>query len=219
MTNKTYIDTLKFKFRDLERDSLKVTTIKSGTLNFNEDFEIGGNVPFEKIDEAYIKIIDKDSIEVPFTTVFEELENKYSFKFEREEASNYKIQMLPNAVEDFFGEVNDTLNFNVKTKTFADYTNIRVRLENAEYPVIVQLTTEKGEVKYEQFAKEEQLFDFKNLEPNKYYIRVIFDANGNQKWDTGNFLLQQQPERISYAKGLIDGRAGWDYPEEVFTLD
>ena len=48
---------------------------------------------------------------------------------------------------------------------------------------------------------------------------MIFDANGNQKWDTGNFLLQQQPERISYAKGLIDGRAGWDYPEEVFTLD
>jgi len=74
-------------------------------------------------------------------------------------------------------------------------------------------------MKYEQFATEDRLFDFRNLNAGKYYIRVIFDTNGNQKWDSGNFLLQRQPERVSYAKGLIDGRAGWDYPGEVFILD
>lgn len=217
--NKMYVDTLTHKFRDLDKDSLIIKSVQSATLNFIDDFELEGTVPFVKIDESQVTILDQDSLEVPFSTSFDKLNNKYSFKFEKKESHKYNIQLLPNTFEDFFGNVNDTLNYALRTKNFADYTNIRIRLENAVYPVIVQLTTEKGEVKYEQFATEEQLFDFKNLEPNMYYIRVIFDTNGNQKWDSGNFLLQRQPERVSYAKGLIDGRAGWDYPEEVFTLD
>jgi uncharacterized protein (DUF2141 family) len=219
ITNKTFIDTLTHKFRDIDKDSLTIKAVQSGTINFIDDFMLEASIPFEKIDENQIAILDQDSINVPFTTSFDQLKNRYSFKFEKKESTRYNIRMLPNTFEDFFGNVNDTLNYALRTKNFADYTNIRVRLENAVYPVIVQLTTEKGEVKYEQFATEEQLFDFKYLDPNKYYIRVIYDTNGNQKWDSGNFLLQRQPERVSYAKGLIDGRAGWDYPEEVFTLD
>lgn len=219
VTNKTFVDTLTHKFRDIDKDSLVIRALQSGTLNFTEDLIIEGSIPFVKIDEKQVTILDQDSILVPFTTSFDELNNNYQFKFEKKESDKYSIQMLPNTFEDFFGNVNDTLNYSARTKTLADYTNIRVRLENAVYPVIVQLTTEKGEVKYEQFATEERLFDFKNLEPSMYYIRVIYDTNGNQKWDSGNFLLQKQPERVSYAKGLIDGRAGWDYPEEVFKLD
>jgi len=217
--NKTFVDTLTHKFRDIEKDSLTIKAIQSGTLNFIDDFMLEGSVPFVKIDENQVTILDKDSIRVPFTTSFDKLKNLYSFKFEKKESNNYNIQMLPSTFEDFFGNVNDTLSYALRTKTFADYTNIRVRLENAVYPVIVQLTTENGEVKYEQFATKEQLFDFKNLDPSMYYIRVVYDTNGNQKWDSGNFLLQKQPERVSYAKGLIDGRAGWDYPDEVFILD
>lgn len=219
VTNKTFVDTLTHKFRDLENDSLVIKPVQSSTLNFTEDFILEGTVPFTKVDETQVAILDKDSIIIPFTTSFDELNNRYHFKFEKKESDKYDIQMLPNTFEDFFGNVNDTLNYSLRTKNFADYTNIRVRLENAVYPVIVQLTDEKGEVKYEQFATEPRLFDFKNLDPNKYYIRVIYDSNGNQKWDSGNFLLQRQAERVSYANRLYDGRAGWDYPEEVFILD
>ncbi|WP_299225401.1 Ig-like domain-containing protein [uncultured Psychroserpens sp.] len=219
ITNKTFTDTLNHKFREIERDSLVIRAEQSGTLNFRDDFTLEGTIPFTKINTQYISILDQDSLRVPYTTSFDTLKNSYSFKFDKTESNKYIIQLLPNALEDFFGNVNDTLNFSLRTKTFADYTNIRVKLENAVYPVIVQLTDEQGEVKYEQFATEPRLFDFKNINPNKYYIRVVYDTNGNQKWDSGNYLLQLQPERVSYAKGLIDGRAGWDYPEEVFTLD
>jgi len=217
--NKTFVDTLTHKFRDIDKDSLIIKAMQSASVNFIDDFTVEGTIPFVKIDESQVTILDKDSLEVPFTTSFDKLNNRYSFNFEKKESDKYNIEMLPSTFEDFFGNVNDTLNYSLRTKTFADYTNIRVRLVNAVYPVIVQLTSEKGVVKYEQFATEERLFDFKNLDPSMYYIRVIYDTNGNQKWDSGNFLLQRQPERVSYAEGLIDGRAGWDYPEEVFTLD
>ena len=106
----------------------------------------------------------------------------------KENPTRYKVQILPEALIDFFGNTNDTLNYNVRTKTFADYANMRVTLVNATYPVIVQLTDENGIVKYEQFSEAPQVFDFKSIEPNNYFLRVIYDSNNNKKWDSGNYL-------------------------------
>lgn len=216
--NKTYIDTLKLKFRSIEKDSLVINSSTSGALNFNDDFKIDANIPLVSIDEKLITILDKDSIKVPFKTTFSTLENSYAFQFEKQESQTYKIQMLPNAFKDFFGNVNDTLNYSVRTKTLADYSNVRVTLKNAVYPVIVQLTNEKGDVKRELFATEPQVFDFTNLDPGSYYLRVVFDTNGNQKWDSGNYLKKIQPERISHDTAIIDARANWD-PIIEFILE
>ena len=215
--NKSYIDTLAHRFRQIDKDTLVVKAVTSGTLNFDEDFGITATVPIEKFNKNLITILDKDSLNVPFESSYRALENIYDFKFEKKESENYKITMLPGAIEDFFGNVNDTLNFAARTKTYADYSNMRVTLKNVTYPLIVQLMSENEEVKYEQFATEEQLFDFRNLTPGKYYLRVIFDSNGNQKWDSGNYLEQRQAERIGYYPDLIDARANWD-PIIEFTL-
>jgi uncharacterized protein (DUF2141 family) len=69
----------------------------------------------------------------------------------------------------------------------------------------------------EVYGERNQSFDFDNLSPSKYYIRVIYDTNKNGKWDTGNYLKKIQPERISYSKEMIDVRANWDIVE-TFTL-
>ena len=216
--NKTYIDTIKHRFRTIDKDTLVVKTTSSGTLRFNEDFSFTATVPLEKLDKNLITILNKDSLNVPFESTYSKLDNTYSFQFEKIESETYKIEMLPNALEDFFGNVNDTLNFTARTKTLSDYSNIRVTLNNAKYPIIVQLTDDKGAVKYEQFATEDRLFDFRNVNPGTYYLRTIFDTNGNEKWDSGSFLKQQQAERVSHWPDLIDGRAGWDQIVN-FTLE
>ena len=216
--NKTYIDTLNHRFRTIDKDSLVVNLKSSSTLNFNDDLIISANIPFERIDKNQITILDKDSLNVPFETSFNRFENRYSFQFEKNQSNTYKVQLLPGALEDFFGNVNDTLNYTAKTKTYADYSNIRITLRNASYPVVVQLMSESGEVKYEKAASEEQLFDFRSINPGKYYLRVVFDANENQKWDSGSYLKQRQPERISYYPELIDARANWD-PVIEFILE
>ena len=208
--NKTYSDTLIHKFRDLEKDSLTIKAVTGGTLNFKEDFILTGTVPFENFDESRITILNKDSLEVDFTTTYSEIENHFNISFEKEESQKYAISILPNAIEDFFGNVNDTINLSVRTKPLADYSNMRVTLINADYPMILQLVSDNGEVKYEKYTTEPKLIDFQNLAPGSYYLRAIFDANENKKWDTGDFLNQTQPERISYYPEPIDARAGWD---------
>ena len=107
----------------------------------------------------------------------------------------------------------------VKTKknnfdSAADYGNLRMVLGgDVTYPVIVQLTNEKGEVQREIIASESQIFEFNNLDPGNYVARVILDKNGNGKLDTGNYLKKIQPEKVSYYPGVIEIRANWEKEE------
>lgn len=215
--NRTFTDTLKHRFRDLKVDSLNIRAVVNGTVNYDDDFLIEGNVPFDKLDRSKVSIIDKDSLNIDFITEFDTLKNSYRFTFDKSEANAYKIQLLPDAITDFFGNVNDTLNFDFRTKKFSELSDVRVTLVDAVYPLIAQLTDDKGNVKYEKFADEPRLFDFRHINPGNYYLRVVYDTNGNKQWDSGNYLKKIQPERISYNSEIVEARTGWD-TIHVFTL-
>lgn len=208
--NKKNIDTFKVRIKDNLKDSLVVKSSPTGSIRFDEQFSIRANIPFTKIDESKISIIDRDSTTIKFTTSYDSLSNKYSFDFDKVEDNRYRIQMLPEAVTDFFENKNDTLNFSVSTITKNNYGNARIELSNAVYPVIVQLTNEKGEVKFSSYLTERKPVDFSDIQPSKYYLRVIFDTNKNGIYDSGNYLRGRQPERVSYAKEPYEAKAGFD---------
>ena len=212
-------DSLLVRLRDKENDSLIIKTNPSGSIGFIELFEVSGNTPFVKLDKEFISLINKDSLDVEFNVSMDTLNNKYLFDFKKEEDENYNIQLLPGAISDLFGATNDTLNSAFRTKTFLDYGNVRITLQNAQYPVIIQLTDENGIVLEEQYSDESKPLDFTFLNPKKYRLRVVFDENGNQKWDSGSFLEQRQPERISYYSKQIEVRSGWDEIIEFTLLD
>ena len=147
------------------------------------------------------------------------LENEIVISFEKEESTDYRVTALPGAITDLFEETNDTLQQSLNTKSYADYGSIILRLQNANrFPLLVQLTNEKGEVQAEKYSNGDTNLHFQHLKPGKYLIRVIFDDNGNRKWDTGNYLKRIQPEEIQYYRDTIDVRSNWDMPE-TFTLE
>ena len=219
VSKKNKLDTLTVKIREREKDSLIIKASPRSSISFIEDFYIESNIPFTKIDESKIYFINKDSLDVTYSTKLDSLKNSYAFKFEKQEQETYKIQLFPGALEDFFGNNNDTLSYTLKTRTKGDYGDIRLTLQNAIYPVIVQLVDSKDEVKYEQFYQGASPIDFRHISPGKYSLRVIFDSNNNQKYDTGNYLLKRKPERVSYYPNIVEVRAGWDEIIEFTLLD
>ena len=219
VSKKNKLDTLTVKIREREKDSLIIKASPRSSISFIEDFYIESNIPFTKIDKSKIYFINKDSLDVTYTTKLDSLKNSYAFKFEKQEQETYKIQLFPGALEDFFGNNNDTLSYTLKTRTKGDYGDIRLTLQNAIYPVIVQLVDSKDEVKYEQFYQGASPIDFRHISPGKYSLRVIFDSNNNQKYDTGNYLLKRKPERVSYYPNIVEVRAGWDEIIEFTLLD
>lgn len=212
-----YQEDFTVRISEQKRDSLEVSATHSGTLHFEETFGIRANVPFEQLDFSKLRAIDKDSLAIDVTSRLDTLNNIYFFDFEKSEENTYSFQLLPGAVTDFFGRQNDTLNYTLKTKSTADYGNVRVTLKNATYPVIVQLTDKNGEVKREQYSTKPEPVDFTYVVPAKLFLRVIFDRNKNGRYDPGNYLLGIQPERVSYDSEQLDIRAGWDEVRE-FTL-
>lgn len=217
VSNKTAIDTFTVKISEQKRDSLILKPITANTINFNEDFKIIANVPFKTIDKSKITV-KKDSTSIPFKTELDTLKNVYSLKFDKVEESKYSINILPEAFTGFFNTKNDTINYNTNTKNELVYGNVRLKLQNATYPVIAQLTNNKGEVQAEEYAEKEQFIDFRYLKPDTYFLRVITDSNKNRKYDSGTYLKQQQSERVSHMKGKIELSAGFDMTFE-FTLD
>ena len=212
------IDTFTVKIRDLPMDSLKLTTSVSGKLNFEDTFSVLSNTPIVAVDTNNISLNISDSIPATYTYKLDTLKNKIDFDFELEPNQEYSFSFLPGAITDFFGIQNDTLDYNLSTGSLADYGNLSMVLSGAvTFPVIVQLTNEKGEVQREIIASESQIFEFNNLNPGNYIARVIFDENGNGKMDTGNYLEKRQPERVSYYPGVIEIRANWE-KEETFIL-
>ena len=203
------------KIKDQFRDSLLIEASPSGTIGYDEDFKIKGNTPFVKFDSTKVSMMDKDSTAVSFTSFFDSIQNAYTIRFDKTEDNSYKIKVLPEAFEDFFGDINkDTLNYSLRTRKASDFGYARFTLVNATYPLIIQLTDKAGEVKVEKYAEEPGTIDFLNLSPAMYSIRVIHDANGNQKFDTGNYLKKMQPERVSHFDE-IEIRADWGITETL----
>jgi len=220
VTNKGKVDTLLVRMQKTERDSIKLSALKTGALAFDEQFQVTGTTPIEFIKKNQIEIFDKDSIAIQFDIDFNQRLNLLSLDFEKTERQLYTITFFPETITDFYGDVNDTISFKTNTRTTADYGFLAFNLEKTKsLPIIVQLVTENGEVRKEIIGMEHQtLFSFDNITPGNYYVRVVIDENQNGKWDTGHFLRREQPEEVVYFPKLLDIRANWTL-NETFNLE
>ncbi len=219
VTHVNYEKDFTAKIRKQKQDSLTIKVSPSGTIGMNEAISLRGSTPLDRFDTSKITLIDKDSAKVDFTTKFDTLNNTYALDFKKKEDNKYNLLVLPGAITDFYNKENDTLKIGFGTRKASDYGFVRFTLVNAKYPLIIQLTNEKGEVKVEQYTTKPEVVDFLNLTPSTYYIRVIHDANGNGKYDSGNYLKKNQPEHVSHFKE-VEVRADWGYPETLeFTSE
>ena len=216
--NKTYIDTLKHKFRKADKDTLVLKPLQTGSLKFDENFTIESTTPITKFDKTKLKVIDKDSSVVPFQSRYDAVFKRYEFPIALEEDNRYEFMFLPGAFTDFFDKQSDTLKYNIRTRKKSEYGNLRVKIENAKFPLIIQLTDNKYQVKYERYIEKSPIVDFNDITPKQYLLRVIFDENGNGKYDPGEYLKVKQPERVSYAQPIDEIRANFDFVV-TFTLD
>ncbi|MEM9078073.1 MAG: Ig-like domain-containing protein [Bacteroidota bacterium] len=211
-------DTFTVKTRKLALDSLKLTNSPGSKLGFEETFSILANTPIKAVDTSQIAVFVSDSLPYTYSYVLDSIKNQIDFQFEKEPNQSYTFNLTPGAITDFFGFENDSLSYTLSTGSYADFGNLRVTLSGAvKFPMIVQLTNEQGETQRESFSEIPSPVEFNNLEPGKYMIRVIFDDNANRKWDTGNYLQQIQPEKVSYYPDVIEVRANWEL-EQSFII-
>lgn len=213
------VDTIEVRMRDLFADSLQLKMISPATLIPRDTLFIGVNNPIDSLYPDRIVILDRDSTEVEKQAFLERNKNKVGLVFNKSEEAVYRITLLPDAIVDFFGERNDTLEINVRTRALSDYGTINFNIPDLnEFPVLVELVDQNQKIHAHEYLTENKEVYFDYLNPGNYFLRILFDENRNGKWDSGNYLKKQQPEKGLYYPEMIEIRANWSL-NETFILD
>jgi len=207
-----------FKIKEQKKDSLNITTSQNRTNGFRDSFVLESATPITKIDHSKIKLINKDSVAVAFTSKYDDFNQQILFDFKKELSENYTFTIMPGALTDYLEQSNKNSSFKLITKSLEEYGNLKVSLQNVKrFPVMIQLTNKAGDVVATEYCESKTKVEFSFIDPSLFSLRAIYDDNKNAIWDTGNFLEKRQAEEIIYLSKEIDVRANWDI-EQVFDL-
>ncbi|VXB37324.1 conserved hypothetical protein [Flavobacterium sp. 9R] len=215
----SYANDFSVKIKNQKKDTLSISAVQTGILNMRDEFTLESSTPLVKIDKSKISIKDSKTKNTEFTTNYDDFNQKLVLNFPKNTSEKYQIQLLPGALTDFFEKSNDTLTYKLETRSESDYGNLIVDLQNVKrFPIIIELTNEKGEILAHDYSEKNTKIEFNFLEPKDYILRVIYDDNKNRKWDSGNYLEKRQAEEvIYYSKVIKDVRANWN-DNETFDL-
>ena len=158
----------------------------------------------------------------------------YRLKARFDTGATYTLNLDSAAFTDNFGRSNDTskINFNVLSPN--DYAHLSIEVKNifgildttitdtanfildkGQFILIVQdkngKTVLKTEFNYDKKLKTNYLI------PETYRIKIIYDKNKNNRWDSGDYFKHIQPEKIIFYKSNITLSKGeekniiWDF--------
>ena len=206
-----------FKIKNQKKDSLNITALQNGVIHFRDRFTLETATPLVKFDKSKIQLVNKDSTAVPYTTEYDEFEQKLYFDFKKDPAQKYNFTFLPGALTDLNEKSNDTLSYKLTTREFEEYANLTLNLQNVKrFPIIVELTNKKGDVVLaSDYSESKTKFEFLLLEPAVYNVRVIYDDNKNRIYDSGSYLEKRYAEEVFYSQEEFDMHANWDKIEPI----
>ncbi|WP_276379787.1 Ig-like domain-containing protein [Flavobacterium sp. H4147] len=217
VSRENYNKRFTFKVKDQKKDTLNIKAVQNGVINFRDRFTLESETPLVKFDKSKIRLVNKDSAAVDFTTEYDEFDQKLYVDFKKDPEEKYNFTFLPGALTDFYEKTNDTLSYKLITKELADYGNIVINLKNVKrFPIIVELTNKKGEsVLASAYSEKETRIEFNLVVPDAFTVRVIYDDNKNKMYDTGSFLERRYAEEVFYSQQEFDVRANWDVDQTV----
>lgn len=204
------------KMKNQRKDTLSIKPKQSGTLHFREKFTLSSTIPLIKIDESKIKLINKDSSTVAFSTKYDEIKQEVEIDFKKEPLEKYSFTLEKGALIDYLERESDSTGYRVSTRDLGDYGNLRLTLEGIKsFPIIVELTNDKGTVLASAYSEGETVLDFDLLQPAVFTVRIIYDENKNKVWDTGSYLEKRQTEEVRYFPTPVEVRANWDVDQTL----
>ena len=117
-----------------------------------------------------------------------------------------------------YGGVSTKFEREIKFKSLDDYALLHVEIAGVGDEGIVQLLNAGGGVVMENRTSNGGT-TFYFVKPGVYYMRLILDANGNGKWDTGDYEKGIAPEKVSYYHHSLELRALFEYTQDDWDIN
>ena len=199
--------------RNKEKYASYKSNINGNKLDLNKPVQLTFNIPVITIDTSKIQLFSKDTIPVNFEIISTESNRIIELISELKPDSSYILIIDSVAflgIDSTINTKNDTINFRIKNKE--DYGKLILKIDSLkpETNYVFQLTTSNKQVIQQIKLNNDTTLTFDLLQPTTYNFILIEDNNNNGKWDTGNFLKKQNPERIITYPTTQTIRANWD---------
>lgn len=209
--------------RQIEEQPIKALTYKL-SFNIKQHFAkplyITFNTPIEYLNFDLVSL-SKDStditddIQIHFV---DSIRRRLEISCNWESSKVYKLIVPEGIVRDIYGQRNDSIQLNFSTSSADEYGSIQLDFIAAnKVPYILQLEQKKAN-KYNLIETyklhSDTLLLIENLTTGDYRIKAIADANGNGKWDTGNYAEKRQAESVFYLPKTLKVKAMWKTEEQ-----
>ena len=137
------------------------------------------------------------------------------------EGTRYHLIITKGAFSDSSGKTllkTDTLHFTTKRKS--DYGKVKLRLRGLDLQRQPVLQWTQNEKLIRQVVLNKTEFADDLFMPGDYQLRILYDTNGNGRWDTGQFFTtRRQPERVNTIDKKISIKPGWTNEYEIDVTD
>lgn len=195
---------------------LELKPLATTTLDFFQPFKIELNHPLKQVDTSQIEVWEEKQ-RVHYSLRYADTVPRVIFlNANWKQGKKYTVKLFNGAVTDILNLVNDSTEFSFTTTQSSDYVALTLNIQQVKNTprVILQWLKEDDSM----IREESVIIDgegkgtttFQRLPIGKYRIRMIYDANENGKWDTGIYLQNKQPEKVSYYPQIIEVRKGFD---------
>jgi len=188
----------------------------SGTIKPGQKVILTFGQPVEKVVQDSILLVQgQDSMYHPPFVFLDSLHRQMYFPMEIKDESSYLLYLPDSCIIDWNHFFNKKIVLSLHAKALKDYSDLNVKLnpqKSGDYIFEILDENEKPvAIRYFSAATE---LHFPRINPGKYLFKIIFDRNGNKKWDPGNYLKKQLPEKVIYFNNKVQLRANWEVNEE-----
>ena len=124
--------------------------------------------------------------------------------------TEYSLEIDSAAFRDLYGLVSDPIKKGFKVASNDEFATLFMTIEGMNgTPLVVQLLDKSDKV-VKSVETDNGVAEFFYLKAGTYYMRLFTDDNRNSLWDTGDYLLDLQPETVYYYPDEIECKEKWD---------
>jgi hypothetical protein len=208
------IDTVLVRVTNFEKTTKEKTglqyNLQNAKLNLGEHLKITFSRPLNVFNDSMMKLF-ADTLPVAFQLRFDG-HRKLQVEANWKENTKYTLTLLPAFFTDIYNYKNDSIKLNFSTYEKKFYGSLQLKIAgNKNQQYIFQLLNEKEEIVKQELLQETGVYNYTQLIPGKYKLRVISDANLNGKWDTGKYIKNIQPEKVINYSGEVNVRSNWEH--------
>ena len=206
--------------RTERQTALAINNNSSGGLKPEQKFVLRSETPIVETDTSMMRLFEiseKDTSKISFWLQKDSVTaTRYILETKLIPEKRYLFVADSGAFRDVYDKCSDSLGIVFSVKSLDAYGKLSFNIQNIEEEAIIVQLLDKTEAKV---VGEAQMNGsgkaiFPLLEPGIYRARIIFDADNDGKWTSGDFDKKRQPEQVTYYPDEIDLKAMFEIEQD-----